>query len=179
MHNFKEETVSSETIYNGKILNIRKDKVLLPDNRNAMREIVEHSGGVAVIPIISNHEILIVRQYRIAVDEILWELPAGKLEPGEDPRVCAGRELEEETGYRAGKIKKLFSFYTSPGYSDEILHLYIARDLSFTGQKMDQDEFIEVEKVKKENMMQMIYKGQIKDSKSIIGLLYFLWGDIK
>jgi len=178
MKQFKEETISTENVYQGRILNLRVDKIKLPDNKKSMREIVEHSGGVTIIPVTDSGEILLVKQYRKAVEEVLYEIPAGKLESGEDPVHCAERELEEETGYRPGEIKKLYSFYTSPGYSDEIIHLYIARELKYIGQNFDNDEFIVVEKIKKEEIMELINRGHIKDSKTIIGLLQFLRGDI-
>ncbi len=178
MEKFKEETISTETIYQGKILNLRRDKIKLPDSRESVREIIEHSGGVTIIPVTDSGKILLVKQYRKAVEDVLYEIPAGKLESGEEPIKCAERELEEETGYRTGKIKKLYSFYTSPGYSDEIIHLYIARELNFIAQNPDKDEFIVVEEINKEEIMELINNGKIKDSKTIIGLLQFLRGDI-
>ncbi len=178
MTKFKEKTITSQNIYKGKILNLRVDEIELPDGRNSKREIVEHSGGVTIIAITDDNEILLVKQYRKPAEDVLLEIPAGKLEPGEAPLSCAKRELVEETGYQTDEIKKLFSFYTSPGYSNEIIHLFIARGLTFIGQDTDSDEFIEVVKIKKQEIMGLINSGKIRDSKTIIGLLRFLRGDI-
>ena len=178
MIKFKEKTITSENIYKGKILNLRVDEIELPDGRNSVREIVEHSGGVTIIAITDDNEILLVKQYRKPAEDVLLEIPAGKLEDGEVPLSCAKRELVEETGYQTNEINKLFSFYTSPGYSNEIIHIFIARGLTFIGQNPDNDEFIEVVKIKKQEIMELINNGKIKDSKTIIGLLRFLRGDI-
>lgn len=178
MNKNQEKTLDSRYEYQGSILNLRIDGVQLPDGRKSQREIVEHSGGVAIIPVTDKGEIIMVNQYRKAVEETLMELPAGKLEAGEDPLDCAGRELEEETGYRAGEIERLISFHTSPGYSDELLYLYVARGLQYRGEKQDQDEFIEVEIIESDQIMGLIESGQIKDSKTIIGLLLYLKGAV-
>ena len=177
MSNFSEETITSETLYEGKILDLKKHKVKLIDGNTSMREIVEHSGGVCIIPVTEQNEIIMVRQYRKAPEEILLELPAGKLEIGEEPVNCAYRELLEETGYKAEKLEKLFSFYTTPGYSNEILHLYYGKVSYHTEISLDSDEFIEIDKIKPKDIMNLILKEEIKDSKTIIGLLYFLRGD--
>lgn len=174
MEKFKEEVLDSDYIYQGAILNLRKDKVRLYNKHETNREVVEHDGGVAVIPITEQGKILMVKQYRIAVDETILELPAGKLEDNEDIKKCAARELEEETGFRAEKIKKLFYFYTTPGYSSEKLYLFIAEDLKHYGQDLDQGEYIEIVKLAKKDIIPKILNGKIKDSKTIIGLLWFL-----
>ncbi len=175
--NFNEETITSKTVFKGNILNLKVKKVKLPDNSQGSREIIEHSGGATIIPVTTDNNIIMVKQYRKAPEEILLELPAGKLEKGESPLECVKRELEEETGYRAHNIKKLFSFYTSPGYSNEILHLFIGEQLEFTSRNPDPGEFIERIIIKPEEIMDLIFDGKIKDSKTIIGLLYFLRGD--
>jgi ADP-ribose pyrophosphatase len=174
MEKFKEQILNSKYIYKGAILNLRKDKVKLYDEHETYREVVEHSGGVAVIPVTDQGQILMVKQYRIAVDETVLELPAGKLEENEDVLKCAARELEEETGFRPDDIKKLFHFYTTPGYSSEKLHLFIANGLKHHGQNLDQGEYIEIVKLSKEEIIPKILNGEIKDSKTIIGLLWYL-----
>lgn len=167
-----ERTVKSDKLYQGKIINLRIDTVELPNQKYSKREIIEHSGGVAILAF---HEdrILFVKQYRKAVEKILWELPAGKLEASEDPLDCAARELAEETGYEAGRLEYLFSFYTSPGFSNELIHLYKADVLEFKGASPDEDEDIEVAGLTLEEALEMVKEGVILDAKTILGLLYF------
>jgi len=166
----QEITISSEKIFNGKLLNLRIDKVLLPDKRESFREIVEHPGAVSVVPL-NNEDIYLVKQYRKPVEEALLEIPAGTLEPGEDPLQCAHRELAEETGFKAGKIEKITTFYTSPGICTEIMHLYLASDLTDTEGQTDNDEFIKIEKYNYKDLNNLIIEGKIKDAKSIIGIV--------
>ncbi len=166
----QEITISSEKIFNGKLLNLRIDKVLLPDKRESFREIVEHPGAVSVVPL-NNEDIYLVKQYRKPVEEALLEIPAGTLEPGEDPLQCAHRELAEETGFKAGKIEKITTFYTSPGICTEIMHLYLASDLTDTEGQTDNDEFIKIEKHNYKDLNNLIIEGKIKDAKSIIGIV--------
>ncbi|MFO7814431.1 MAG: NUDIX hydrolase [Halanaerobiales bacterium] len=174
MEKYKEKILESDYIYEGNILKLRKDKVKLFNQHETHREVVEHDGGVAVVPITAEGKILLVKQYRIAVDEIILELPAGKLEEGEDVEKCALRELEEETGYRSDNIKNLFYFYTTPGYSSEKLYLFIANGLKHYGQNLDRGEYIELVELCKEDIIPKIVEGKIKDSKTIIGLLWYL-----
>src|SRR6056297_118997 len=174
MEKYKEKILNSNYIYEGTILNLRIDKVKLFDEHETYREVVEHSGGVAIIPVTEEGNILMVKQYRIAVDEIVLELPAGKLEEDEDVKLCAVRELEEETGYRPTDIKELFHFYTTPGYSSEKLHLFIANGLKYFGQNLDQGEYIEIVELSPNKIIPNIINGKIKDSKTIIGLLWYL-----
>ena len=174
----EEKTINSKEVYTGRIIKVREDQVLLSNGNQAEREIVMHPGGVTVIAIADDDSILLVQQYRKPAEESLFELPAGKLEIGEDPLESAKRELIEETGYQAGKIDHLFTFYTSPGFCDEVIHLYIARNLKDVGVNPDQDEILENHSIKKEDIIEMIKTGKIKDSKTIIGLLYFLQGGI-
>ncbi|MFP4015750.1 MAG: NUDIX hydrolase [Halanaerobiales bacterium] len=170
----QEKTIRSEDIYSGKILNLRIDRVSIPNGNQAEREIVEHSGGVCILAVTDNNRILLVEQFRKPVEGNLLELPAGKLEKDEDPLECAKRELVEETGYQAESVEYLFSFHTSPGYSNEIIHLYLASDMEEVGVDPDENEIIINHQLEKKDIMKMISTGKIKDSKTIIGLLYYL-----
>ncbi len=169
--NLTEKVISSQMLHKGKIVNLRVDSVELPNGKTAAREVVEHKGAVAVVPITSEGEVLMVRQYRHPVEEILLEIPAGKLDANEPPDECVKRELLEETGMVAGSLEKLFSFYSSPGFSNEILHIYVAKDLVYQGQRLDEDEFVELEKIPLNKAKEMIIQGKIKDAKTIIGIL--------
>jgi ADP-ribose pyrophosphatase len=172
--NLREQTIKSESIYRGRVVSLRVDTVQMPDGRTAQREIVEHRGAVAIVPLLDRENVLLIRQYRQAVGEVLLEIPAGTLETGEAPDVCAVRELEEETGYRAERVERLFSQYLAPGYSQEVLHVYLAENLSESAQNTDEDENIEVVVTPIADLTQMIFDGQIKDAKTIAGLLMTL-----
>ena len=171
---FYEKTVQSKEIYNGRIIRVRVDQVELPSGLNSQLEIVEHSGGIAIIAVTPEGQLLMVEQYRKPVEQVLLELPAGKLESGEEPRVCARRELSEETGYQAGKLDYLFSFYTSPGFSNELLHLFRADDLQEVEAVPDQDELLKVVRLNKDEIIPLLQAGKIRDGKTITGLLYYL-----
>lgn len=168
-----EKRISFTRIYSGKIVNLRVDKIMLPNDEEAEREIVEHPGAVAVVPVLDNDSICFVRQYRTAIEKEMLEIPAGTLKPKEDPRDCAVRELEEETGLETVNITHLFTLYTTPGFCDEILHVYIARTFNQKEQNLDRDEFLEVEKVSVKTVQEMLRNGEINDAKTLIGLLGF------
>ncbi|WP_027363728.1 NUDIX domain-containing protein [Desulfotruncus alcoholivorax] len=168
----EEKRISSENIYAGKIMTVKKDQVILPDGRQGAREIVELSDAVAVLAINNNNEVLMVRQFRHPAGESLLEIPAGKVEKGEKPLDCAKRELEEETGCRAAVWKEICYFFTSPGFCTEKIYLYLAGGLSMHETKFDQDEFIEIETINVNEAMEMIKNGDIKDAKTIIGILF-------
>lgn len=166
-----EKTIFSNLAYKGRILNLRVDRVKLPDGREAVREVVEHAGAVAVVALDGEDHVYLVRQYRYPVQKELLEIPAGILKEGETPLAGARRELAEETGIRALCWEYLFSIYSSPGFTDEQLHLFVARDLQFFGQELDEDEFIKVVKVPFGEIPEMIKRGEIADAKSVAGLL--------
>ncbi len=151
-----EKTKSTETIFKGKVFTVEKLKVTLPDGKDADREVVKHNGGAAVVAIDDEKNVLMVRQFRIAPGKELFEIPAGKLEVGEDPKECASRELTEETGYKAGKIQHLASVYATPGYCTEKLHIYMATDLVPGNPNRDEGEFLSVSSVKLDKLIEMI-----------------------
>ncbi len=167
----KEITVNSEKIFEGKIINLRVDTVELPDKKYAKREIVEHKGAVGILAV-ENDEIILIKQYRKAVEDFLYEIPAGKLELNEDPLNCANRELIEETGFCPNKIEKLTEFYTSPGFSNEKIYLYKATELKQVGSNLDEDEFIDVIRVSYNEAKDMIKQNKIIDAKTIVAILY-------
>jgi len=167
----KEKLLDSQTVYKGNIIDVKVDAVVLPNGKKACREVVEHSGAVAVVAVNSNGEMLLIRQFRYPVNSILWELPAGKLEPGEHPIECAKRELAEETGFGARKWLHLSTFYTTPGFSNEVMYLYMAEDLYKETGNPDDDEFIEVYSVPCETAVRQVVEGVIRDAKTIAGIL--------
>lgn len=168
---FYESTIASKHIFSGNIIKLRVDEVLLPNGRKSTREIVEHPGAVAIVAITDDDEVLMVRQYRKAVERELLEIPAGKLEKGESKEECVKRELMEETGYYPNELKYLLSFYTSPGFSDEIIHLFLGKKLIKEAKDADFDEYIQAEKVPFKEALNKIKSREIVDSKTITGLL--------
>ncbi|MBC7087263.1 MAG: NUDIX hydrolase [Tissierellales bacterium] len=168
-----EKTMKSERIYDGKILNLRVDTVELPDKKYSKREIVEHPGAVAIVAINQDNEMVVIRQYRKAIDKVLLEIPAGKLELNEEPIESAKRELKEETGFTAEKIEYLTEFYTSPGFSNEKVYLFLAQGLTPGNQELEIGEHIDVECFKLDELIKMIKFGDIVDSKTIVGIMYY------
>jgi ADP-ribose pyrophosphatase len=164
-------TQKSETVYVGKAFDVRRDQLLLPDGKTTWFDIVIHPGAVTMIPIDSQGRILFVRQYRHAVGKELIELPAGTLNPGEDPETCALREVREETGMSASQLEKIGEFYLVPGYSTEYMYLYLASNLSVDPLPGDEDEFITVEAIPLDDVTEMVNKGVIQDAKSLAALL--------
>ena len=171
--NFDEKQLKKNYVYKGKILNLRKDDVALPNGKPAIREIVEHSGGSCIL-CIKDECVYLVKQFRYAYNQELWELPAGKLNQGEDPAETALRELEEEAGLKADRVELLFEVYPSPGYTNEIIRIYQAHGFMKTQMHLDEDEFLSGEWMPLKQVKQMIEQGQIKDGKTLIALLTVL-----
>lgn len=167
-----EKTLSSREIFRGRIIKLRVDQVSLPDGSESIREIVEHSGAVGIVALDEENNLWMVRQYRKALEKVLLEIPAGTLEEDEEPLLCARRELEEETGLQAAKWQEILSYHSAPGFCDEKLYLYMARDLSCGEGQLDRDEFLEVKKVPLQEAYEMIFGQEIVDGKSIIGIQY-------
>ena len=174
MSTYEEKTVTSETLYTGKIIELRVDQVELPDGKQAKRELIRHPGAVAIMAITDDQKVVLVQQYRKALERAIIEIPAGKIEPGEDPEKTAIRELEEETGYRANEFSYVQSFATSPGFADEIIHLYRATSLEKVEHPAsgDDDEFIDVYECTFEELDKMMHEGQIYDAKTAFAVLY-------
>ncbi|WP_134683213.1 NUDIX domain-containing protein [Brevibacillus migulae] len=168
-----EPTIASETIYEGKVITVKVDDVRLPNGKTAKREIVKHQGAVAVLPLTDDGKMVVVRQFRKALERTILEIPAGKLEKGEEPLACAKRELEEETGYTAAHYEHLSSFYTSPGFADELLHVYVATGLKAGAMQPDEDEFVEVLELTLEEAHEKHRLGEIRDAKTVVAL--FAW----
>ncbi|MBU5426646.1 NUDIX hydrolase [Tissierella pigra] len=167
---FEEKTMKSDKLYEGKILNLRVDTVEIPDKKYSKREIIEHPGGVAIVTLTDDNSIILVKQYRKAVEKFLLEIPAGKLEVNEEPRETAVRELKEETGLEAQKIEYITEFYTSPGFCNEKIYLFLATDLMEGEPNPDTGEFIEIVKYSMDEVVKMVDRGEIIDSKTIIGI---------
>lgn len=168
---FEEKTLSSERIYEGKIINLRKDKVTVVHG-TSYREIVEHNGGAVLLTVTDEGKMIMIRQYRKAAGKVMFEVPAGKIDPGEDPLVTAGRELKEETGYTAGSIKYLCRFYPSVGYSQECLYLYLCTDLTAGETAFDDNEAIDMEEWDIADLHAMVRRGEIDDAKTLIAIEY-------
>ncbi len=169
---FTEKMVSSKQVFKGKMIGLRVDNVELPNGNIAVREWVQHPGAVAVIAVDHDNRVCMVRQYRYPIGDDLLEIPAGKLEVGEDLLESARRELLEETGYSAGKWEKIFTYYSTPGFCDEVLHLFLATGLSLGESHPDEDEILEAEMVSLDDALKMMANGEIKDSKTLIGILW-------
>lgn len=165
------ETITRETVYHGRAFNVRRDEVKLPNRRSMHVDVIEHPGAVTILPVDDEGCILFVRQYRHAVGKQLLELPAGTLDPGEQPDACALREIREETGFAAGKIVKLGEFFLAPGYSTEYMLVYMATNLSHDPLPKDKDEFITLEAIPIEKAYELAMNGELMDGKSLAALL--------
>lgn len=162
---------STEIIYDGKIIRTERDIAILPDGSEAVREVVRHPGGVGVVAVDDDGFVCLVRQFRYPFSKTTLEIPAGKLDRGEEPEVAAARELMEETGLVAESMEKLGSFYASPGFCDEEIHVYLAKPLSQGAACPDEDEFVECERFSLSELISMVEQGKIKDGKTVIGIL--------
>ncbi|WP_088102358.1 NUDIX hydrolase [Halalkalibacter urbisdiaboli] len=166
MDHLYEKTKQTKNIFKGKVIQLRVDEVELPDGKSSTREIIKHPGAVAVIPVTREGKLVLVRQFRKALEKVIVEIPAGKLEQDEDPLDCAKRELEEETGYKSADLHFVISFYTSPGFADEIIHLYFTDTLQAGVVNTDEDEFLDVIEVSIEEAEKMIDDQIIHDAKT-------------
>ena len=169
--NMPFELLRSETLLKGRAFTIRRDWLKTPDGRETKYDIIEHGGSAVIVPIDADGNLLFVRQYRHAAGTDLLELPAGTLDEGEEPAVCAAREIREETGFAAGKLEKIGEFYLAPGYSTEFMVVYLATDLKHDPLEADADEFLSVEKIPVKQALEMAEKGGIPDAKSLAALL--------
>ncbi|MGH9404682.1 MAG: NUDIX hydrolase [Terriglobia bacterium] len=172
----KFEVLSSETVFAGRIIRVRVDRVREPGGVEADREIVSHPGSVVVLPVLPSGRVLLVRQFRYAAQQSLWELVAGGIDPGETPRASAARELAEETGYTARIFRPAFKFYPSPGILDEVMHLIEARDLTRGDARPEADERIQVKAFSVPELRKMTYSSRIKDGKTLAGILWLVDG---
>lgn len=167
----REMTKAQEIVFRGKLLTVRVDQVEQENGRKTTREVVEHPGGVGILPLNDRDEAVLVRQFRYPYGEELLEIPAGKLEPGEDPLACGLRELREETGFTAETVDSLGVIYPTPGYLDEVLHLYVARGLTPGETCPDEGEFLSIETMPFETLYQHVLDGTVRDAKTVVATL--------
>jgi len=168
--------VSSTRAYHGRIISLDVDEVRFPDGSVGSLEMIRHPGASAVVPLLDpesdDPQVLLIRQYRYAADGYLYEIPAGRLDPGESPEECAHRELAEETGYRAERVEHLFTMFTTPGFTDEKIHLFLATGLTAGESQREADEFLELVPTKLSRALSMVEQGEIQDAKTALALLY-------
>ena len=169
--------ISTERLHTGRIINLDRDTVRFPDGSTGQLEMLRHPGASAVVPMLdpptaADPRVVLIRQFRHAAEEYIWEIPAGRLDPGETPEQCAARELEEEVGMRAGRLERLTTIYTTPGFTDERIHLFLATELQPGEQGRESDEFMEVETRRWSEVLQMVRRGTIVDGKTLISLMF-------
>ncbi len=167
--------MDSQLIFSGRVVKLKVDQVRLPDGKTSSREVVVHPGAVAILPITDEGKLLLIRQFRYPAGEELWEVPAGKLGPNEDPELAAARELAEEVGFVPGKLVHRFSMFTAPGFCNELLHLYQATELKPQKADCDDDEFIEVAEFGREETQELLKAGKVRDAKTLVALLDYLF----
>ncbi|HZY98021.1 MAG TPA: NUDIX hydrolase [Candidatus Baltobacteraceae bacterium] len=168
----KPELLSSERVFEGRVFNVRIDRIRFPDGAEHRVDVVEHPGSFTVLAMPSPDEVVLVQQYRHPVSQALWELPAGTAEPGENPAAGAARELAEETGYRAGRMRRLASLFATPGFCTETMHFFVAEELTAGEQMLDEDERIEVGTFTRDAAWRLVDQGQIGDMKTVLALLW-------
>lgn len=171
--------IDSERRYSGRIINLDVDRVRFPDGSTGELEMIRHPGAAAVVPMLDpagtpDPRIVLIRQFRHAADGYVWEIPAGRLDPDETPDRCAARELEEEAGLAAGRLERMLTIYTTPGFTDERIHLFTAHELSEIAARREADEFVEVHQRRRSEVLAMIRGGEIVDGKTLVALLYAL-----
>lgn len=167
----KEKTISSDRIYTGKTISLKVDTVEIENRGYQKREIVEHLGAVGVVAVTDENKVILIKQFRKPIEQVIWEIPAGKLEIGESPKDCAIRELKEETGYSAKNIKLIHKFFTSAGFSNQKIYIFLATGLTKGDPDFDEDEIIEKYEVDIDEAQNMVIKNEIEDAKTIIGIL--------
>jgi ADP-ribose pyrophosphatase len=168
-----EKQIQSELIYDGRVVHLYRETVQLPDGQTAVRDVVHHSGAVAILPFDPDGKLIMVRQFRLPARRALLEIPAGALEPGEAPERCAIRESQEEIGYKPGSLERIGGVYLAPGYSTEFIHFFVARDLTESRLAHDADEFLDVERYSLEDVYALIKEGKITDAKTISALMMY------
>lgn len=168
-----EKLYKRRKLYKGKSIDFSNDIIILPNGKKATREYTDHPGAVTVLPFVDKKNIVLVRQYRYPVKSLTYELPAGKLNKGENPLLCVKRELVEETGYKTGHIKEMCTFWPAPAFSTELMHIYVAKNLKQIGNCPDDDEFLDRKIVTFDTALKWVREGKIRDSKSIIGILMY------
>lgn len=166
-----ETTISSELLYDGRIVKLYRDKVTLPDGSTSTREIVRHPGGVGILPLLSDGSVIVVRQCRYAYNDVITEIPAGKMEYGEDPLECGKRELKEEIGAEAENWIFLGNIYPTVGYDDEIIRIYLATGLTFSEQHLDEGEFLDLDRVPLSELLRQVMADELRDAKTALAVL--------
>ncbi len=164
---FEEKTVSSETVYNGHIINVHVDTVAMPDGKTAFRDIVDHPGGVGILAFTDDNKIILVKQFRKPIEKAIYEIPAGKIDRGEEPLKCGIRELEEETGFKAKEFVPLGYMYPSPGFTNEVTYAFMARGLYKGTLNPDEDEYLDIEAFEIDEVKKMIMNNEINDAKTV------------
>ena len=169
--------ISSERLYSGRIVNLDADTVRFPDGSTGRLEMLRHPGASAVVPFLDDPgepdpRVILLRQFRHAAEGVIWEVPAGRLDSGESPETCARRELEEETGMRAGTLERLTTIYTTPGFTDERIHLFLAHELEAGAHRREADEFMELHPLRWSRVLEMVRSGEIQDGKTLVALMF-------
>ena len=168
-----DSKISEEILYRGRILDLARETHRMPDNREACFEVAQHPGGAAALPILPDGRLILIRQFRPPIGEYILEIPAGRLEESEEPAACVARELQEEIGYQPGELEKLGEIYSAVGFSNELIHLYLARDLKSAEQALEPDEFIELQIMSLDEALQLVKSGELCDAKTIVALLQY------